>query len=57
MISPPSYVQVQKNLEKFPKVFDQEQPPSYEIATRKAVYQYTKLEIINKFRSKKLTFM
>ena len=53
MISPPSYVQVQKNLENFPKAFDQEQPPSYEIATRKAVYQYTKLEIINKFRSKK----
>ena len=38
MISPPSYVQVQKNLENFPKAFDQEQPPSYEIATRKAVY-------------------
>ena len=42
MISPPSYVQVQKNLGNFPKAYDQEQPPSYEIATRKAVYQNKK---------------
>ena len=42
MISPPSYVQVQKNLGNFQKAYDQEQPPSYEIATRKAVYKNKK---------------